>query len=167
MPEGREAQWSDFSSWFARNRIAFRELDAHQAFEEIRGVIAADAQGVLTRDGYRGLGVRQSIFLDRQREALAIMSHIAPEISPTGTHLTLDEEPARDSPVTHLLRPGLRGGTFSYDGDNFPVFTISLTGCLLSQDVTVSGTIDWNYFDGTATADLVVAGPGTAGGTLL
>lgn len=70
VPEGREAQWSDFSSWFARNRIAFRELDAHQTFEEIRGVIAADAQGVLTRDGYRGLGVRQSIFLDRQRDAL-------------------------------------------------------------------------------------------------
>jgi MFS transporter, AAHS family, 4-hydroxybenzoate transporter len=48
---------------------------------------------------------------NRQREALAIMSSIAPAISATDTHLTLDEEPVQDSPVTHLLKPGLRGGT--------------------------------------------------------
>ncbi|TDG17471.1 MFS transporter [Paraburkholderia silviterrae] len=48
---------------------------------------------------------------NRQREALATMSRIAPEISPTETHLTPDEEPADGSPVAHLLQAGLRGGT--------------------------------------------------------
>jgi AAHS family 4-hydroxybenzoate transporter-like MFS transporter len=48
---------------------------------------------------------------NRQREALAIMSSIAPDISTTETHLTPDEERVQDSPVTYLLKPGLRGGT--------------------------------------------------------
>jgi ankyrin repeat protein/UvrD-like helicase family protein len=70
VPTGREAQWRDFSSWFARCRASFGDLDPHQAFEEIRGVIAADAQGVLARAAYLALGVRQSIYLGAQRESL-------------------------------------------------------------------------------------------------
>lgn len=70
VPQGREAQWRDFAGWFARMRQAFKGIDAHQAFEEIRGVIAAGAQGVLTREAYRELGVRQSIFTGEQRDAL-------------------------------------------------------------------------------------------------
>jgi len=70
VPPGREAQWRDFAGWFARMRQAFKGIDAHQAFEEIRGVITAGAQGVLTREAYRELGVRQSIFNDDQRDAL-------------------------------------------------------------------------------------------------
>ncbi|MBP0633586.1 MULTISPECIES: ankyrin repeat domain-containing protein [unclassified Cupriavidus] len=62
MPEGREAGWRDFAQWFERQRHSFRDIDGHQAFEEIRGVIAAAAQGVLERDTYMALGVRQSIF---------------------------------------------------------------------------------------------------------
>ncbi|WP_029050351.1 ankyrin repeat domain-containing protein [Cupriavidus sp. amp6] len=62
MPEGREAGWPDFAQWFERQRHSFRDIDGHQAFEEIRGVIAAAAQGVLERDAYMALGVRQSIF---------------------------------------------------------------------------------------------------------
>ncbi|SPS02810.1 ankyrin repeat domain-containing protein [Cupriavidus taiwanensis] len=62
MPEGREAGWPDFAQWFERQRHSFRDIDGHQAFEEIRGVIAAAAQGVLERDPYMALGVRQSIF---------------------------------------------------------------------------------------------------------
>ena len=42
-------------------RQSVRRVDAHQAFEEIRGVIAAAAEGVLSREAYRELGVRQSI----------------------------------------------------------------------------------------------------------
>jgi len=39
VPAGREAGWREFSSWFARMRQghAFKEVDGHQAFEEIRG----------------------------------------------------------------------------------------------------------------------------------
>ena len=45
----------------------FRDIDAHQAFEEMRGVIAAEAGGCLTREAYRALGVRQSIFAESER----------------------------------------------------------------------------------------------------
>ncbi|CAG9183818.1 hypothetical protein LMG23992_05093 [Cupriavidus laharis] len=62
MPQGREAGWRDFAQWFERQRQQFRDIDGHQAFEEIRGVITASAHGVLDRAGYQALGVRQSIF---------------------------------------------------------------------------------------------------------
>ena len=51
-------------------RQTFKEFDAHQVFEEIRGVITAEAGGVLSRDDYRTLGVRQSIFPADQRDKL-------------------------------------------------------------------------------------------------
>jgi hypothetical protein len=72
VPVGREAGWREFSSWFARMRQgqAFKDVDGHQAFEEIRGVIAARAGGVLSREDYRTLGVRQSIFAPEQRDRL-------------------------------------------------------------------------------------------------
>jgi hypothetical protein len=70
VPAGREASWRDFSAWFARMRQQFKGVDAHQAFEEIRGVLAADGAGVLTREQYRALGARQSIFAASERDAL-------------------------------------------------------------------------------------------------
>ena len=45
MPPGRAAEWRDFAGWFARQQQAFKGIDAHQAFEEIRGVITAEASG--------------------------------------------------------------------------------------------------------------------------
>jgi hypothetical protein len=70
VPSGREASWRDFSSWFARISQMFKGMDGHQAFEEIRGVITASAAGVLSREDYKALGVRQSIFTDDQRDVL-------------------------------------------------------------------------------------------------
>lgn len=72
VPVGREVSWREFSSWFARMRqgLAFKDVDGHQAFEEIRGVIAARAGGVLSREDYRALGVRQSIFPAAERDRL-------------------------------------------------------------------------------------------------
>ncbi|MGQ0799978.1 MAG: UvrD-helicase domain-containing protein [Pseudomarimonas sp.] len=70
VPVGKEAGWRSFAVWFARQRQTLRDVDAHQAFEEIRGVIAAQADGVLSRESYRALGIRQSIFADDQRDAL-------------------------------------------------------------------------------------------------
>lgn len=72
VPQGREVGWREFSGWYGRMRHgkAFKDIDAHQAFEEIRGVIAARAGGVLSREDYRGLGVRQSIFPAGQRDQL-------------------------------------------------------------------------------------------------
>ena len=70
LPLGREATWRDFSGWFARMQNAFKGIDAHQAFEEIRGVITAGDGGVLSREAYGELGVRQSIFAAAEREKL-------------------------------------------------------------------------------------------------
>ncbi len=70
VPAGREANWRDFAGWFARMRQTFKANDAHQVFEEIRGVIAAGAGGMLSREDYRALGVRQSIFPESERDAL-------------------------------------------------------------------------------------------------
>ncbi|TAN52040.1 MAG: hypothetical protein EPN21_04975 [Methylococcaceae bacterium] len=70
VPQGREALWRDFAAWFGRMAQQFKGIHAHQAFEEIRGVIAADADGVLSREAYRELGVRQSIFAPEQRDQL-------------------------------------------------------------------------------------------------
>src|SRR5450755_3729044 len=72
VPAGREAGWREFSGWFARMRQGheFKEFDGHQAFEEIRGVIAARAGCVLSHQDYRALGVRQSIFQNEQRDRL-------------------------------------------------------------------------------------------------
>ena len=68
VPEGREATWRDFSAWFERNRAFAKGLDSHQVFEELRGVIAAQAEGVLDQTGYLALGIKQSIFLEGDRE---------------------------------------------------------------------------------------------------
>src|SRR5205823_437740 len=70
VPAGREATWRDFAGWFTRMRQSFKDIDGHQAFEEIRGVIAAGAEGVLSRSDYRTLGVRQSIFSAERRDSL-------------------------------------------------------------------------------------------------
>lgn len=67
VPSGREASWRDFAAWFARMRQGFRDVDAHQAFEEIRGVIAARADGVEPRR-LPGAGRARSIFPGRCRE---------------------------------------------------------------------------------------------------
>ncbi|MFN0301125.1 MAG: ankyrin repeat domain-containing protein [Burkholderiales bacterium] len=68
VPAGREALWRDFSAWFTRQQQqVFKGIDAHQAFEEIRGVITAPATGPLARADYLALGVRQSIFPESER----------------------------------------------------------------------------------------------------
>jgi hypothetical protein len=70
VPLGREASWRDFAGWFSRIRQNFKDIDAHRAFEEIRGVIAAGSNGLLSRNDYLALGVRQSIFPADRREQL-------------------------------------------------------------------------------------------------
>jgi hypothetical protein len=68
VPAGTEAGWLHFSAWFSRMRQQFKGLDPHQAFEEVRGVITADASGVLSRQAYRDIGIRQSIFAPVERD---------------------------------------------------------------------------------------------------
>lgn len=58
---------------------------------------------------------------------------------------------------------GLRAGTFHTNYDSS--WTTTLTGCVFATDVIVNGTLTWGS-DNSFAADLVVAGPGTAGGTI-
>lgn len=58
---------------------------------------------------------------------------------------------------------GLRAGTFQTNYGSS--WTTTLTGCAFATDVTVNGTVTWGS-DNSLVADLIVSGPGTAGGTL-
>lgn len=70
IPEGREVGFSDFRRWFERHRQGYRFTDAHQVFEEFRGVLSSRATGNLSRDAYQELGVRQSIYAAPEREVI-------------------------------------------------------------------------------------------------
>jgi hypothetical protein len=70
VPKGREVTWREFAGWFGRMKQQFKGLEAHHAFEEICGVVAAADDGVLTRAAYLELGVRRSIYIREQREQL-------------------------------------------------------------------------------------------------
>ena len=74
VPAGRELDFAAFTGWFERYRGAARQatggLDAHALFEEFRGVISSRADGVLTREAYIALGVRQSLLAAPQRAAV-------------------------------------------------------------------------------------------------
>jgi hypothetical protein len=74
VPPGRELDFSAFTGWFERYRTAAKQatggLDAHALYEEFRGVISSRADGVLTREAYLTLGVRQSLLAAEQRAAV-------------------------------------------------------------------------------------------------
>lgn len=73
VPVGHEVTFTHFCGWFERYRSAAKQstgLDAHALFEEFRGVISSRAEGVLTREAYLALGVRQSLLAAEQRSAV-------------------------------------------------------------------------------------------------
>lgn len=70
VPPGRAVTFRDFAAFFERHRQKVRFTDAHRCFEEFRGVITADPNGMLSREAYLSLGVRLSLFEAPQREQL-------------------------------------------------------------------------------------------------
>lgn len=70
VPDGREVNFQAFKAWFERHRQQYRFTDAHQCFEEFRGVIGSQPEGVLDEAAYLALGARQSIFPAEQRSAV-------------------------------------------------------------------------------------------------
>jgi Ankyrin repeats (many copies) len=70
VPGGRAVKFTDFHAWFERHKREIRFADAHQCFEEIRGVLTSRPEGPLSRDAYLALGVRQSIFAQAEREIM-------------------------------------------------------------------------------------------------
>ncbi|MCQ4321785.1 UvrD-helicase domain-containing protein [Stutzerimonas stutzeri] len=70
VPQGREVSFQAFKAWFERHRQQYRFTDAHQCFEEFRGVIGSQPEGVLDEAAYLALGARQSIYPPEQRSAI-------------------------------------------------------------------------------------------------
>lgn len=70
VPEGRLVTYADFSGFFERMRQQCRFADAHQIFEEFRGVLTSKPEGPLTAEQYQSLGVKQSIFAHGERSAI-------------------------------------------------------------------------------------------------
>lgn len=69
VPEGREAAYADFASWYSRMSGVFKLKEPHKIFEEIKGVItgAAEVAAWMSEADYLALGVRQSIFIGDDR----------------------------------------------------------------------------------------------------
>jgi hypothetical protein len=70
VPPGKPVTFRAFAAFFARHRRDYRFADAHQCYEELRGVIGAEPEGPLSKEAYLALGARQSIFAAGEREAL-------------------------------------------------------------------------------------------------
>ena len=70
VPPGRPVTLSDFQGLFKRHEASLRFTTPHQLFEELRGVLTADAGGPLTLEAYQALGVRQSIYPPERRAAV-------------------------------------------------------------------------------------------------
>ena len=70
MPIGREVSYRAFADWLFRIPRQQRVSDAHRLYEEFRGVLTGSVVDApwLSREEYLGLGVKQSIFLDEERE---------------------------------------------------------------------------------------------------
>jgi hypothetical protein len=70
VPEGKEVTYSVFAGWLLRFPRQQRVPDAHRLYEEFRGVITGSVidRPWLSREEYLNLGVRQSIYLNNQRE---------------------------------------------------------------------------------------------------
>lgn len=70
VPEGKEISYKVFSGWLLRFPKQQRVSDAHRLYEEFRGVMTGSIidKPWLNREDYMDLGVRQSIYLDNERE---------------------------------------------------------------------------------------------------
>ena len=70
VPEGKEISYKAFSGWLLRIPKQQRVSDAHRLYEEFRGVITGSIidKPWLNREDYTDLGIRQSIYLDNERE---------------------------------------------------------------------------------------------------
>ncbi|OAI16443.1 hypothetical protein A1359_07265 [Methylomonas lenta] len=72
VPAGKPVSFPLFQHWFNRHRQGPVLKDAHKLFEEFRGVITGPAtdKSWLDRDDYLALGVKESIFLAEERDAV-------------------------------------------------------------------------------------------------
>jgi len=71
VPAGKPVTFQAFQQWFSRFRQG-QLKDAHKLFEEFRGVITGPAtdKSWLSREDYLNLGIKESIFLGEERDAV-------------------------------------------------------------------------------------------------
>ncbi|EDN68881.1 Ankyrin [Beggiatoa sp. PS] len=69
VPPTKEMPFREFANWFIRHRSGPKLKDAHQLFEEFKGVITGHQTEVayLSREAYLDLGIKQSIFAVEER----------------------------------------------------------------------------------------------------
>jgi hypothetical protein len=72
IPPGRELPFRAFDAWFARYRNTVKIRDSYKLYEEFKGVLTGMEfeKEYLERADYLALGVRQSVFLAEEREAV-------------------------------------------------------------------------------------------------
>ncbi len=72
IPQGREVEFAAFREWFARHARQAPVRDAHRIYEEFKGVLTGSLVEApwLAREDYLALGVRQSIFAEKERPAV-------------------------------------------------------------------------------------------------
>ena len=70
IPQGRELTFRAFDDWFTRHRNAVKIRDSYKLYEEFKGVLTGMRveKEYLSREDYRALGLRQSVFLGEERE---------------------------------------------------------------------------------------------------
>lgn len=69
LPKGREIDFKTFERWYSRYRQAFKFKEPYKLFEEFKGVLTGSVldKPYLSRADYLGLGIKQSIFLEKER----------------------------------------------------------------------------------------------------
>ena len=72
VPAGKEVTFGAFAEWFKRHQNTCRFATADHIFEEFKGVLTGSIidKPYLARDDYLTLGIKQSIFLGEQRNAI-------------------------------------------------------------------------------------------------
>lgn len=68
--EGKEITFKEFDTWFMRYRNSIKIRDSYKLFEEFKGVLTGNdiTKAYLSKADYLGLGVRQSVFFQDERE---------------------------------------------------------------------------------------------------
>ena len=73
---GARRQWRDFAAWFARQYAELQWHRRHQAFEEIRGVIAGRRGGILESRAYLASACGNRSSLSRARATLRSLREV-------------------------------------------------------------------------------------------
>lgn len=69
LPKGKEITFKDFERWYSRYRNATKIKEDYKLFEEFKGVLTGSVteKAYLSREDYLSLGIKQSIFLEKER----------------------------------------------------------------------------------------------------